>query len=375
MNNLWTLKEAHVDWLTATAGTGPQATALLDFGGTLLSYEREKGNYGRPSNFEGYHGTVTANLFVGWRLDGACIRLGGPMARDWWRDVARQSSNVTRIDLACTALRSPPDPDVAIQYWNGLPTQRVGAGRPTDYTCIQARLGGQTLYCGSRSSERFGRIYDKFRESKGEYKDGSWRFEVEYKRQAAKEVATYLLGHADIDARIAGIVERRYLAWGIVTPWSAVEYSWRETYQPPKTDNESRMKWLRDQVRLSIEKVSASATADEIRLALGLQFGRDEANLAYEEVMKRRTSTGVSRRQDAVLKGFKEALADDRDRSQPDDGPNGAGSGLESARADVHAPTNDAGGNRKDEWGEVHVPVTILDGSGNEVTVEVVSDG
>jgi Replication initiation factor len=282
----WKVMEAHVDWLTATAGTGDGGTDLLDLGSRLLSVEREKGNYGRPSNFEGYHGTISESLFVGWRLDGSCIRLGGGMARDWWRDVAGSARNVTRLDLAVTAICDPPDPAVALGHWNSLPPQRPGTGRPTEYQIIQARIGGATLYCGKRASERFGRIYDKFRESKGEHRDGSWRYEVEYKGQAAKEVSGYLRQHADLGPHICSIVARRFAEWGVVVPWPVPPWDWKETYQPKKTDNESRMKWLREQVRLSLEKLSTAYTADQIRLALGLQFGHDAVARVMDQVAK-----------------------------------------------------------------------------------------
>jgi hypothetical protein len=344
MNDLWTLTEAHVDWITATAGTGGNGPRLLDYGAKLLQEEREKGNYGRVSNFEGYHGTQSNSLFVGWRLDGACIRLGGGMARHRWRELVEQSENVSRLDLAVSAKREPPNAALALEYWNALPPGRTGAGHPTEYSLIQTRYSGSTLYCGRRASERFGRIYDKHAESKGHYPPGTWRFEIEYKGQAAKEVSAYLRQHANVDARIAGLVERRFLEWKIITPWSNVDYSWLEDYRPPKTDNESRMKWLREQVKLSLEKLSASYTADELRLALGLQFGREDANAVYAEVMKARSGKGADFVQQALEHGKEQASTYDRDRSKPNGGPFGPGNDPQSAGAELHRPASHRAG-------------------------------
>lgn len=375
MAALFELVEAHVDWITVTAGTGEGGPRLLDYGGALLASEREKGNFGRATNFEGYHGTQSTHLFVGWRLDGTCIRLGGGLARARWRDVVEQATNVTRLDLAVTVKRTPPDDDLARTYWNSLPAARTGAGRPTDYTLLQSRLGGQTLYCGSRASERFGRIYDKYRESKGHYPEGSWRFEIEYKGQAAKEVSAYLRGFADLGARIAGIVERRFFEWGIITPWSDVKYSWCETYIPPKTDNESRMKWLREQVRLSIEKMATGYTADEIRLALGLQFGTAEATAVYETLMEQRTANGATYVPGKNKPRLPKGKADDRNRTEPDDGnPSAGGNPVPRGPKPTGSPPRAAhAGNQADV--ESAVPITVIDANGNPVDLIAVSDG
>lgn len=324
MSHSWTLQEAHVDWLTCTAPTGDGGPRLLDLGTELLDESRTRGNTVRPSNFEGYHGNISEGIFAGFRLDGTCLRLSGRMARDWWRRVVEQGRNVTRLDLALTALGSPPEPHLALQSWNAIPEGRSTGGHPTDYTLIQTRNRGETLYCGVRASERFGRLYDKYRESKGVWRDGSWRYEVEYKGQAAKDVSSYLRDNAANEARIVGLLRRRFNEWGVEVVVAEPGIDWREGPIPSLTDDESRMKWLKSQVRQSIERIGTTFTADEIRTALGLQFGsRQVQEPGAKEVVDGATF-------DRALAEYRDrqrdkgGRTDDRDWPEPDDGAAGA---------------------------------------------------
>lgn len=271
MDRSWTVLESQVDWITATARTGHGGTELLDLGATILTEERGKGNYGRPTTFEGYHGTVSQHCFVGYRLDGACIRLGGSLARDRWSQVAHLATNVSRLDVAVTCASEPGTDHLAIDYWRGTAGLARREGRPLEYTLIQTRGAGDTLYCGRRSSERFGRIYDKHQESKGLYPKGSWRFELEYKGGPAKEISARLAAAADVPRAILGIIENRYQEWGVITPWDTVTATISDRAPRTPTDNESRMKWLTEQVSGTVERLSASYTGEQLRKALGLQ--------------------------------------------------------------------------------------------------------
>lgn len=272
MDRSWTVLESQVDWITATARTGHGGTELLDLGATILTEERSKGNYGRSTTFEGYHGTVSQHCFVGYRLDGACIRLGGSLARDRWGEVAHIATNVSRLDVAVTAVSNPSTDHLAVDYWRGTPRLAVRGGRQLEYTLIQTRGAGDTLYCGRRSSERFGRIYDKHFESKGLYPRGSWRFELEYKGGTAKEVASRLAAATDVPRAILGIVENRYQEWGMITPWDTVTATFSDRAPRTPTDNDSRMKWLTEQVSGTVETLSSSYTGEQLRKALGLQI-------------------------------------------------------------------------------------------------------
>lgn len=271
MKRDWEVIEARVDWITITQRVGTPGDLLLDLGAKLLSKEREDGNKCSTRSFEGYYGSASAHVFSGWRLDGACVRLGGGMARDFWRDAARLATNVSRVDIAVTAISSPPDDHLASESWSRIPNRPSTGGRPTDYSLIQARLGGETLYCGSRSSEKFGRLYDKHRESRGQYPPGAWRFEVEYKGDDAKVVTNALL-ESENEANHIGLgVAARFRLWGVEVPWTPPPGDWVDTANYTPTTNETRFKWLGDTVRSTVENLSLHYSGEELRKALGLQ--------------------------------------------------------------------------------------------------------
>lgn len=272
MKSQWVLQEADVDWLTVTAHTGDAATWLLTEGGAISASEVERGERIRPSNFQGYHGTLSNHCFFGFRLDGAIVRVGGKAARDNWRRLVGPGRNVTRLDLALTA-KAPKDvPTLAGEYYDRLDDRPPRPGRPTEYTHIRSKLGGETLYCGRRSSEQFGRVYDKHRESKGIYPVGSWRFEVEYKGERAKQVAAYLSERADVALSTTDVATRRFEDWGISVPFDLPGNGWRPQVIDVPSDNATRFAWLETSVSTTVERLSTTYSAEEIRQALGLQY-------------------------------------------------------------------------------------------------------
>jgi len=73
----------------------------------------------------------------------------------------------------------------------GLPRKLYDTYKGSNCTKLIESLTGDTLYCGSRDSEAYVRIYDKSPEY-GEELGTVWRFEVEHKRGLAAGVADYI---------------------------------------------------------------------------------------------------------------------------------------------------------------------------------------
>ena len=266
----WIISEARIDWLTVTGRTDGKGQQLLDkaieIGATLL----DKGDSSRDSSFQGYKGRVCGSFFYGWRLSGSCVRLGGNVAKSHWSTFASLADNVSRCDLAVTVESTPVESKLATSFWSKLPNRVSTSGRPVEYTLIQTRHGGQTLYIGDRSSDKYGRIYDKNKESKGVYPPGAWRFEVEYKGASANLVAERLLAITNEAQAVYGIVAPRFDHWKCSIPAAVPDVSWTDQAIYARTTNQSRMKWLRESVASTIQKLSTDYTGDEIRTALGL---------------------------------------------------------------------------------------------------------
>lgn len=123
----------------------------------------------------------------------------------------------------------------------------IGGGTTQKFSRIENAQGGQTIYMGSRQSERFVRLYDKAQES-GDNSKPWWRLEIETKGDVARIVADALTADAEpaaiFDTTIAKMVGalsnvglEPFYSRGLV-PWGI-----------PKIEKQTdREKWIDDQV-------------------------------------------------------------------------------------------------------------------------------
>lgn len=279
----WEVLESRIDWLTATSHHGEGATELLNTGLRIQQELAVGHGPQRPSYFEGYAGSICNGCFAGWRTDGACIRLSGNAARDHAMEVAAEAGKVTRIDLAVTARLEGETTHVARAAYEVGCAHRPKVGKPPEVTHIMSRSGGETTYFGVRASERYGRLYNKTVESKGRYPATSWRYEIEYKHEAAEGLATWLQGQKNHAQAIAVAVGQRYFGWGITLPFPVPSNTWRDRSTYARTDNETRMKWLADSVAPSLERLTASYSREQLLRALGLWLNGDVARGSSEK--------------------------------------------------------------------------------------------
>jgi len=266
----WTLTGAHVDWITATYTRGPLIAEFMTLGCKILETEKLNGNPSHPANFNGYHGSSSLHAFVGYRKDGACIRLGGRASRLGWRSVAQRATNVTRLDIAITTTVDPVRDNVALELWNGVALRKNGRLSRADYSCIQSLNSGSSLYCGKRSSATYGRVYDKNAESKGHYPRGTWRWEVEYKPDVVKDLVALLLSRADSTWLLMAHVADRFDDWGITVPWRARSIRHRPIDDRTPSTAESRYNWLKDVVSGTVASLRPYYTSTEILGSLNL---------------------------------------------------------------------------------------------------------
>lgn len=130
------------------------------------------------------------------------------------RNALAMGANVTRIDLA---IDSPKWLDLA--YMKQLLDQNEAVTKARDWNLITGR-SGQTLYVGSRTSEKFLRIYDKAAEQRV---DGNWyRIELECKGDYARGVALHVDG-AGYD--YFGDIIKGFADWPSEEQWTSITAS------------------------------------------------------------------------------------------------------------------------------------------------------
>jgi DNA relaxase NicK len=142
-------------------------------------------------------------------------------------------------------------------------------GRPPTRSLILSGDGGSTVYVGARSSEQYGRVYDKGVQSRTREKGLWWRWEVEYKGKLSWLYANQLLHAEDrvglISSKVAHWFRSRsthsYTASCIA---SCVQHS------ITKPSLERKLLWLSESVRPTVCLLADRVGRDRVLFALGL---------------------------------------------------------------------------------------------------------
>lgn len=268
---LWAQHSVSIDWLTATCTDERLRYYLRDQGHDALAKSKSDGNEVSRWEWHGYRGVSSRFVSVGERDDSAICRLEGYLAAEYWPYVAGVATNVSRIDLQVTAVANPPVPNLAVEgYRRATKTSGMGAGRNARPT-LTVSPTGQTLYVGSRASERFGRLYDKHAQSPALYPAGAWRWEAEYKGKSAWAMARHLMAFGLPESQIPALVHSYFSRHGHSPPWP-------ERFDPrafmsvkEASSIERTLKWLREGVAPRLVELGMVLSGGEILAALGLQ--------------------------------------------------------------------------------------------------------
>lgn len=262
-----------IDYLTATQRPGPSTDLLKVLADRWIMARSSEGYQVKPWHWMGYDGECTDGISCGSRPDGWIIRLSGRVATTHGYQVLRLSRQVSRIDLQVTIL------DIGPWFnWAGecirkaLEDERVKSGI-TRTTIIYGTPEGSTAYVGSRSSERYFRVYDKHAESKGAYPLGSWRWEVEWKGDRAQRVAERVKGQSATPQACLEYVTGAFGDYGIVLPCESLPSGWRDSCIHEETNDEKRLAWLEASIAPVVQRMIASLGPDTVMEALGLPYG------------------------------------------------------------------------------------------------------
>lgn len=167
------------------------------------------------------------------------------------RRAAELAASVTRIDLAIDVYGEADPEDIYQAYHLGTATTRAQQCNMVTGT------KGKTVYVGSRTSERYLRIYDKAAQTGYE---GHWtRIEIELKDRAAKAAVKDLLagGYGIIPATIAKFLKAPHIAWYV----DALTREQTAIAPPqPKKTTDTRA-WLMGTVAATLARESAKDAA------------------------------------------------------------------------------------------------------------------
>lgn len=271
------LKEARLhtwglDWLTTTTASARTQTSFKVFWARKTPQLERLGYKQKKGGFQGYNGISCGPLFLGERPDGMLIRASGHLSKELYDSLDLTDCKATRVDVQATIEFPSYKANVAELLGDTRQAAARAAGqkmKPKQH--LDMGYGdGDTLYIGSRSSPRFGRVYDKMKQAD----DGSflncWRFELEYKRLMAPKIIQVLAGEREVENAILDILEGQFMDWGLPLGISAAPLVVAGSIGRRQPDTDRSMTWLRNQVAPTVERLLGTIAPHEIMTALGL---------------------------------------------------------------------------------------------------------
>lgn len=239
---------------------------------TILSEALEGGQRVSTWRWKGYEGWSLPGASWGRREMDDIGVVKGELANDYWYVLSGYARNVSRMDLAVTLPFSPASPNFAHNQWlkiqEAKETQSVGR----KYTYIRNLDGGTTLYVGSRTSDEFGRLYDKASQQSSGPEGSVWRWEVELKRQRAKQAVRDLRNHAKPSIIISQFVRQWFEARMVNAPWKDQDGQLNMERSARINSLETTLEWLRSQVKPAIFRLIREGHHKQVVDALQLDM-------------------------------------------------------------------------------------------------------
>jgi hypothetical protein len=244
-----------VDYLTLTTKEPTRYAEWLSVFEAVAAQEQARGHKWADARILGYTGSLCGHVFVGKRDDGAMARLSSSAAEIYGPLFSPDACHCSRIDIQATCELADPRPDFLEKAYEHAKIQKVKNGRPPVYTHLKTSEGGSTIYVGSRSSMRYGRIYDKGAESGTLIPGKCFRWELEIKDALADQAVALLTNGAQPERTIYSLLgdffSSRFLPVGWIVP------SMEEKLHVPRIaqDDAGAVRWLAGPVSSTFARI------------------------------------------------------------------------------------------------------------------------
>jgi len=236
---------------------------------------REKGD--KVTVFErfGYNCQTIGGLTYGKSKEfGYLMTASSDAAHLTWQKVLPSASNITRLDLQFTFIAEmfteQDNVGPIMRQYLGLKESDYKSDRT--YSCMENSRGGETLYVGARSSNQFGRMYNKSIES-GLDVSHVYRLEVEYKKPRSFELFNQMYNDTKKGLRDPLQIRDVVLSWferrGIVVSEMFRRVDAISIGRTLNSD-EKKFKWLRTSVAPTLVDLAERGMLKELAEALRL---------------------------------------------------------------------------------------------------------
>ena len=262
-----------VDWLTCTTLSKASSRKMQALGEECLVVQQRRGNDLKGWGMSGFEGFKCGQIQMGVRGRECIVRLTGDYADSHWRRFYALSENVSRLDLQVTVdTGSIASKHVARYYGQAARARRKNRNFPKVWECRDSD-GPATLYFGTRVSDLFGRVYDKFSQAGPAWPTGAVRFELQCSRRQGVLNAKSLYEARDPQLWISDRVRSYFGNHALAPLWSTDPLT---NYSCPRrrTDLERRLLWLQSAVRPSVQLLIEAGKEQLVLEALGFRRSR-----------------------------------------------------------------------------------------------------
>jgi len=263
-----------IDWITATTQDKRIELGWFDL---WLKIAQAAGGmaYTKPWKFWGYEGASCDGSRWG-KSDRGCIFICiGHTAHKMWQQIAPVAHKVTRLDLAVTVALQDKFEHLPALYYKSVPKMQQ-----RKYSLTENSWGGTTLYIGSRSSEEYGRIYDKGAQQ-GKQPGWIYRYELEMKAPKTsrwvRQTMTIMADPSNNDALNLALERSRGYLWQWfnnrdvppIFDSAPTPLVLQEEYSP--STPERKLTWLRTTIKPTVKKLIKAGYLKETIEALDLE--------------------------------------------------------------------------------------------------------
>lgn len=273
--------ESRLDWLTVTQTVRDSNSSLRLLGEQLLPLAVADEGQPKIWHWHDYIGTHCGWLTFGTREDSDILQVSGPQAESVLDLVAPCATRCTRLDLCVTGYLPNVTEDIAHECHSSGLKWAEGRANPPGYTYITNSAGGRTCYIGSRTSDVFGRVYNKEAESGLPEYSGCWRWEVECKGDVADRTFTRYCGAPNRALMATELVSNYFIRRGVQPRFRVFNSGLRLRTIRPRTDLASRLHWLASQVAPAVRKLCAAGYESQVLQALELPYSAYHTGPTY----------------------------------------------------------------------------------------------
>lgn len=266
---------AGVDWVSCTLGVN-EVDYQVWKGDALYALQKvcDEGYTLITRKLLGFEGYGAGNSFVGENATHGYAQFTGEKAHWAYDYLIHPKAHYSRIDLQITAKYEVAALNEGKRCYRAAMdnNKALPSGRRRKIWLIIGSDGGDTCYIGSASSDQRARIYNKEIQSEAISYTRCWRYEVVWRNELATLLARNVLN---------GVTPREHHIMAIVLDWLAKrgvklpDMARREVVVLPiertrPTEHEASLKWLREQVRPTLERLRQANLYHQALGALGI---------------------------------------------------------------------------------------------------------